>query len=147
MKNKIYTTINEWKESDNYLISKWFDDKKKYLTKLFEENELLQDLEFDYFEFDAGRYAELYVGQLFFNEEEYQYKLTILIDYAQIEENGDIELVNIKFDAYDPETNELIGTINREDLEDNLFNENYILELIDDFKTEYTEDKKDIEDL
>jgi len=144
---KIYTTINEWKESDNYIISKWFDDKKKYIEKLFENNELLQDLEYDYFEFDASRMANLYVGQLFFNEEDIQYKLTILVDYKQLEEAGTIELLNIKFDGYDEKTNELLGSIYREDIDENEFNENYIIEIINDFKTEYIEDKKDIEDL
>ena len=143
---KIYTTINEWKESDNYLISKWFHDLKIKIKKIF-ENEVLEELVFDYFEYDASRMDELYIGQLFFNETEYQYKLTFLIDYAQVAEFGDIESFGIKLDVYSIETDELLGTINREEVQTTELDENFLIELIDDFKTEYIEDKKEIEDL
>lgn len=139
-------TLNEWKETDNYLIAKWFNDLKIKIEKMF-ENDTLNELEFDYFEYDASRLDQLYIGQLFFNESEYQYKLTILVDYKELEEIGDIEKFNIKFDAYDKQTDESIASINRDDIQLSEFNENYIIEIISDFKTEYIEDKIDIEEL
>lgn len=143
---EIYETLNEWKESDNYLISKWFHDLQIKIKKMF-ESDLLSELEFDYFEYDATRMDTVYVGQLFFNEDDYQDKLTILVDYAQLQEEGDINQFNVKFDSYDKNTDELIGTINREDVETGEFDENYIIQLISDFKTEYIEDKTKIEEL
>lgn len=145
---KIYTNINEWKESDNYLISKWFHDLQKKIEKMFED-ETLSELEFDYFEFDPSRMNDLYVGHLFFNETDLkiQYKLTILVAYSELEEEGDINLFNIKFNGYDITENELIGTIENSDINTSDFNENYILQLINDFKTEYLEEEKNITDL
>lgn len=143
---EIYETLNEWKESDNYLISKWFHDLQIKIKKMF-ESDLLSELEFDYFEYDATRMDTVYVGQLFFNEDDYQDKLTILVDYAQLQEEGDINQFNVKFDSYDKNTDELIGTINREDVETGEFDENYIIQLISDFKTEYIEEKTEIEEL
>lgn len=147
MKNiKVYTSINEWKESDNYIISKWFNDMKKSIEKIFEKD-VLSELEYDYFEYDASRYDELYVGQLFFNEDAYQYKLTILLDYKDIQEDGNVSMFNIKFDGYNNETSELIGTINREDIEESELNENFIIDIINDFKNEYLEDETEIDEL
>lgn len=143
---EIYETMNEWKESNNYLISKWFNDLKIKIEKMF-KSDLLSEIEFDYFEYDAARLDTVYVGQLFFNEEDYQDKLTILVDYDQLQEEGDINQFDVKFDSYDKNTDELIGTINREGVELSEFDENYIIQMISDFKTEYIEDKTKIEEL
>lgn len=75
-------SINEWKESDNYMIHKFFKSKKKYFKKLFESNELYKDLELDRFDYDTSAISdEVRFGYLFFSDKEFDYKLTLIIDY------------------------------------------------------------------
>lgn len=83
---KIYS-IKEWVESDNYIITKWYNEKNKYLKKLFETNELYKDLEYERFVFDSSIVSETKFGYLFFNDGKYSYKLEIVLDYNKILQN------------------------------------------------------------
>lgn len=142
---KIYT-INEWKETVNYSLSKSFLNLKNQIIEWFENDDLLKELEFDKFEFDSSITAQIYPAYLFFNENDYQYKIEFVVDINLLEDDS-ITNCAINFTAYTIETNEVIGTIERSDLSLSEFNPDYIIEIITDFKTEFVEDKKDISDI
>lgn len=143
---KIYS-INEWKDSVNYHISKYFFALKKEIETWFETSDILHDLEYDEFKFDSSLVAQIYPAYLYFHEESIQYKLELIIDITEIEEDN-ITVININFYGYSQDKdNELLGTIERPTIESNLFTEEYIIELITNFKTEFVDDKLEISDI
>jgi hypothetical protein len=136
-------TFNEWKESDNYLYSKWFDNTKSIIHTIFDE---LQDLTLDYFEYDATGVNDVYVGIAFFTDEELQYKLAIYLD-PELFNEGTIESIKVQLKAYTIENNTLLGILDKEDIQKDDLTSDFIIQLIDDYKTQFIEDKIDICDL
>lgn len=135
--------FNEWKESDNYLYSVWFEDIKKKLKNSFNDT----DLEFDYFEYDVSTlFDDVYLGTVFFNEPDIMYKLFIYLDPEKFNEET-VEDFTIELKGYKNYTNTLIGNMKRENVINDEFNIDYIIQLVDDFKTEYLEDELDIDDI
>lgn len=171
-------TFNEWKDSDDYKINKWFIDKKIIIEKWFEEPSL-SELEFDYFEFDtSNNLYELYVAELYFHEKIIQYTLQFLIDPTVLTESiineaedepvqetpaqetptqdvpaqetapiqGDVPVqgdnkftitkIKLVLKGFNIENSELIGTTERE-VADNELNTDLLIQLINEFKTEY----------
>jgi len=130
---KIYM-LNEWKESSAYMYTKWFNDIEKDFRKYF-ESEIYKELEFDSFEYDSTLLNEIQTGFLYFHEKEYQYKLEIIIDNSEIEED---EIINIelRLQGFQLLSGELIGEI-KSDIVVKDISENLILELISKFKEEY----------
>lgn len=80
--------FNEWVESDNYIISKWYKEKNNFIKKLFETNELYKDLEYERFVFDSSIVSDTKFGYLFFNDGTNSYKLEIVLDYNKILQNN-----------------------------------------------------------
>lgn len=135
--------FNEWKESDNYLYSIWFEDIKKKLKNSFNDT----DLEFDYFEYDVSTlFDDVYLGTVFFNEPDIMYKLFIYLDPQKFNEKT-VEDFTIELKGYKNDTNTLIGNMKRENVINDEFNIDYIIQLVDDFKTEYLQDELDIDDI
>ena len=135
--------FNEWKESDNYLYSIWFEDIKKKIKNSFNDT----DLEFDYFEYDVSTlFDDVYLGTIFFNEPDIMYKLFIYLDPEKFNEET-VEDFTIELKGYKNDTNDLIGNMKQENITNDEFNIDYIIQLVDDFKTEYLEDELEISDI
>lgn len=129
-------TFNEWKESDGYKIQQWFINKKMSIEKWFED-ESFDELEFDYFEFDNdNNIYQMYSGELYFNEDEIQWMLSILIDPEKMGEDGAVEQVKLVLKGSDKETHEPLGMIERE-IDEPEIAPDLLIELINEFKTEY----------
>jgi hypothetical protein len=122
----IIVSINEWSESPQYIIGKWYKDLEKQIKKWF--NDELSEFEFNYFEYNVSSSSMIYVGTLYFNDAEYMHKLEIIIDSAEITaEDNIIEELTIKFYSYlEDET-----VFEYEDvIEADLLTDNYILKLV-----------------
>lgn len=128
-------SINEFKESTKYIIAKWFLDKKRSIEDWFETDDF-KDLEYDYYEYDVKLNTPIYVGFIFFNEQQYQYKLEMVLDVDDILDIDNMSDVFLTLYAYDKNTQDLIGTIDKTVAEPEIIPQ-LIIELISDFKTEY----------
>lgn len=137
---KIFGSINEWKESTNYMFDKWFHDIKKTIENWFQEDSF-NELEFNYFEYDSSNIDPIYIGFLYFNENETQWKLQIIIDGNEYDEDDTIEEMTITLDAYDHNTDQ-IGTIKRT-IDESEFVPDLLIELISEFKSEFYEENED----
>lgn len=82
-KIKIHS-INEWKESDNYILFQWYNNKEKYIKKLFDNNEMYKELNFERFDFDSTIITMVKFGYIFFDDNEFDYILEIIVDYNKI---------------------------------------------------------------
>lgn len=82
-KIKIHS-INEWKESDNYILFQWYNNKEKYIKKLFDNNEMYKELNFERFDFDSTIITMVKFGYIFFDDNEFDYTLEIIVDYNKI---------------------------------------------------------------
>lgn len=80
---KIFS-INEWQESDNYTLNEWYMEKKYFIEKLFDENEVYKDLSFTKFSHDNTRIGDVRFGYVFFDDNNIDYKLEIIIDFKKI---------------------------------------------------------------
>ncbi len=127
-------SLNEWKESPNYLFDKWFFSKKTEIEKTFVENN--DGLEYDYFEYDSDSYGDVHVAFIFFNEEEYQWKIELQVDASTLNDDDEIEECNLNLHCYDIETSETLGLIERKGIKPDELTSDYILQFINDFKSE-----------
>lgn len=127
-------TINEFKESDNYLLGKWFLDKKREIESWFND-EQFRELDFSYFEYDTSMTTPIYVGFLYFNENDIQYKLEIIIDKEKFID-GVIEELLINLNGYNNEEEALIGTLTKTIEEPELIPD-LLITLISEFKDKY----------
>ena len=94
-KIKIHS-INEWKESDNYILFQWYNNKEKYIKKLFDNNEMYKELNFERFDFDSTIITMVKFGYIFFDDNEFDYTLEIVVDYNKIiDGNKDNKTENI----------------------------------------------------
>lgn len=136
---KIYS-FNEWKESDGYNVQKWFITKKIEIEKWFDED-ILNELKFQYFEFEPLAIYGLYSAELYFSEKTIEWILQILIDSEKITDGvKDLKLV---FKGYNIDSQELIGQIDRDAKEDEL-NADLILELINEFKIQFVDNDDEV---
>lgn len=97
IKNFKICTINEWKESDNYILFQWYNNKEKYIKKLFDNNEMYKELNFERFDFDSTIITMVKFGYIFFDDNEYDYTLEIIVDYNKIitDDSGKSQTDNI----------------------------------------------------
>ena len=128
---------NEWKESDDYKIQQWFINKKIEIEKWF--NTDLLDLEYDYFEFNSSNLYNVYIAELFINENLYQYKLQFMIDSDKYTD-GVIETITLILHGFDKNTQKDLGILQRDDVNESDINSDLLLELINEFKMEYIDD-------
>lgn len=131
-------TINEWKESDNYIIGKWFNKLKLDIDDWFNDD-MYKDLIFDDYTYDISGHKQFYIAILNFNEnEKYQYKLEIIVEPEAInQEENIIEIINFKFYIYDSNSTELIGDIDIKDINVDELVPDMLLGLIVDIKKEF----------
>lgn len=128
-------TLNEWRESDDYQIQQWFINKKISVEKWFQDPSFY-GMEFDYFEFDnSNNLYELYSGELYFNEDAIQWTMAFMIDAEKIQE-GKVEQVKLVLKGSSVETQELLGTLER-DVDEPEIVADLLLEMINEFKTEH----------
>lgn len=119
-------TIKEWSESTQNIIKVFYDNLKTKLNKWF-NNELIE-LTFDYFEYNTTISSNIYTAFLFFNDDNYTYKLDIIIDDDDVRENDDIVTVlDIRFFAY---KNEKISFQFSDNIDADNLTDKYILGLI-----------------
>lgn len=144
----IYGSIKEWKESPHYLFAKWFDDLNKDIQSWF-KTDTYTDLEYDYFEYDSTHHGPIYVGNLYFNEADIQWKLQIILDSNELNEDDTIDEITIQLHGYDKkggkETNDHIGELKREITEPE-FTPDLIFELISEFKDQYIDVQTETEE-
>lgn len=128
-------TLNEWRESDDYQIHQWFINKKISIEQWFTDPSF-EGLEFDYFEFDnTNNLYELYSAELYFNEDTIQWTLAFMIDAEKIKD-GKFEQVKLILKGSSKETQELLGTLERE-VDEPEIAVDLLLEMINEFKTEH----------
>ena len=141
MKNniKIYTSLNEFKESEEYAVQKWFSAKKLTFKTWF-ENELFKDLKFDYYDFSQDATNSVYVGSLRFHEDTISYNMEIVFDEKDIQDNV-INNITINLKGYDVKTTEIAGELSR-DTTDELLTQEFLLDLITEFKTKNDDNVK-----
>lgn len=126
--------FNEWKESDDYKIQQWFIKKKTEVENWFNEN-ILTDFEFEYFDFSTIDTYDVFSASIHFNDSTIKWTLNILIDPEEIEDNI-VENITLILKGYSNESEEMIGMI-EEKINEKEFNIDYIITIIDKFKTEY----------
>lgn len=135
-------SINEWKESDNYIIGKWYN-KLKYTIEDWFNDDMYKQLKFDDYTYDVFGYKQIYIGILNFNEnEKYQYKLELIVDPLLLDkEQEDILLkvteIDIKFYIYESNSTELIGELELNNISTSEIVPDLLLGLITDIKKEY----------
>lgn len=140
MKFKIYS-INEWMESDNYIINEWFMEKSKFIESLFDENEFYRNLSFTNFTHDNSLIGDIRFAYVFFDDNEIEYKLEIGVDFKKLTNN------------YSPSNTQIVISeaeyklsgeyINSEDtlqhiisvLSDDDITDDFIINLISEFKS------------
>lgn len=136
---KVYS-FNEWKESDEYYLQKWFINKKLSVTKWFEGAELA-DLEFDYFEFDTTHTYGVASAILYFHEEGVQWKLFMKID-TEASAGGNIDMVTLSLLGYDKSNDGLLGNIDNE-VNDADITPDLLIEMINQFKIEFMPEEEE----
>lgn len=91
MKYKIYSSINEWKESDNYIIFKYFKNKEIFFKNLFNTKQNYRELEYERFEHDSTIVSSIKFAYLFFSDNDFNYKLELSLDYDALMKDMAIE--------------------------------------------------------
>lgn len=128
----IYSSLNEWKDSNDYLMQKWFKTKENDFAKSFESG-ILKDLEYDGFDYEDDDFRGIYYGTLSFNEPEYEWKVELVIDSTTVV-SGLVAELDINLKCYDKGTTELINTVTKHVNEPDL-NDQLIMQLVGEFKT------------
>lgn len=137
---KIYN-INEWKESDNYTLFKWYKEKENYIKNLFDTNQMYKDLNYEKFDFDSTNLNNVKFGYVFFDDKEYDYTLEIIIDYDKIITADKDDLIdNIVITEADynlkckSKTNDNILTNVLSSIKDDEITKDFIINLISEIK-------------
>jgi len=133
-KFKIYA-FNEWKESQSFFFQKYFNDLKSKIELFFENYD---ELDFDYFEYDSTMtLGEIETGFLYFSEQDFTYKVEIIVDIEAVQEEV-IESLDFIMFGYDKKTGQEIGSLKTNVKEDEI-TEDLLIRLIDEFKEEYND--------
>ena len=133
-KFKIYA-FNEWKESQSFFFQKYFNDLKSKIELFFENYD---ELDFDYFEYDSTMtLGEIETAFLYFSEQDFTYKVEIIIDIEAVQEEV-IESLDFIMFGYDKKTGQEIGSLKTNVKEDEI-TEDLLIRLIDEFKEEYND--------
>jgi hypothetical protein len=144
----IYDSINEWKESANYLFAKWFDNIKKDVEEWF-KSDTYKDFEYDYFEYDSAHNGPIYVAFVYFNESNIQWKLEIILDSNELSEDDTIDNISIQLFGYDKKggktSEDLLGELAK-DLTEPELNPDLLFELISEFKDKFMNNEDEQQD-
>lgn len=125
--------FNEWKESSDYKIQQWFIKKKTEVEKWFNED-ILSIFDFEYFDFSTINTYEVYYASIHFNDTTIKWTLDILIDQEEITDDI-ITDITIILKGYSNDSEDILGIIEKK-INEKEFNIDYIINIIDKFKTE-----------
>lgn len=92
--------FEEWKETNDYLIQSWFLNQDKIIKKAFESNDL-EGFEFDDFQWSGSDMYDIYNAHLEFHEENFEYKLELVIEPENFVDNevNSLTIILTNFDV------------------------------------------------
>lgn len=130
----------EFKDSNDYLMQKWFLEQKKQITSWFESN-IMSGFNFDQFEWSSNDAYSVYSANLKFNNEKNEYAVDFLIDSEKVED-GQVEEWEISIRSYDAMTAELIGEL-KKTVKNSDWSAELLIQLINDVDNKSTEDEQE----
>lgn len=130
----------EFKDSNDYLMQKWFLEQKKQITSWFESN-VMAGFNFDEFEWSSNDAYSVYSANLKFNNEKNEYAVDFLIDSEKVQE-GQVEEWEISIRSYDAMTAELIGEL-KKTVKNSDWSAELLIQLINDVDNKSTEEEQE----
>lgn len=96
--NIIFMLFEEWKDSNDYLIQQWFQQKKKQISEWFNKGELEDYEMIDWSQSSNDMYG-IYTAKLSFFDPTFQYEWTFILDNQKVIE-GQIDEWQIETRLY-----------------------------------------------
>lgn len=124
--------FEEFKESEDYLIQFWFNNKEKEIKNWFENNEL-KGFSFDDYQWTSNEIYSIYNGHIEFHEDTMEYKLDIIIELENAV-NGKVTKLTLILTNYQLDELKMISKI-RKDIDESDFTSELLINLISELKS------------